>query len=303
MKKTTALSRFILRHQLTDDYLNHADKWFTPVMLQLIEHLKLRKSPLLLGINGCQGSGKTTLADYLGTRLNDEHALNVAVMSIDDFYYDHQQRIELADQIHPLLRTRGVPGTHDIQLALDTIDKLCNGVNDLMPTLLPRFNKCTDNPFPQNQWPVVDKNVDIIILEGWCLGAKPQATNQLIYPVNSLEASRDKQGIWRSYANQQLKQNYQKLNQRVDAWLMLKAPDFSHVHQWRLEQEEKMANLQYDLSVEDVVERVMTSTEVKNFTAYFQRITEHCLQELPENCDWVYQLDGQRHITALVQKN
>ena len=239
MKTQPMLDQFIQRHQLNEDYLTHASENFSTALLSIVAHQKQAKQTFIVGINGCQGSGKSTLADYLGTRLSSEFELNVAVLSMDDFYYSHRQRNELANQIHPLLKTRGVPGTHDMDLANATLNQLCAGATADRPVQLPRFNKFADNPYPQSQWPIVDRPIDVIILEGWCLGVQPQLMKDLIYPINKLEAKRDKYGIWRSYVNQQLKQNYQGLYQRIDHWIMLKAPSFDSVQEWRLEQENK----------------------------------------------------------------
>ncbi|MDX2319386.1 MAG: hypothetical protein QNK26_02180 [Moritella sp.] len=300
MKTQPMLEQFIQRHQLDEDYLTHASDNFSPALESIVSHQKQAKQTFLVGINGCQGSGKSTLADYLGTRLSSEFDLNVAVLSLDDFYYSKQQRNELANQIHPLLRTRGVPGTHDMTLANATLEKLCTGATANDPVLLPRFNKFTDNPYPKSQWPIVDRPIDVIILEGWCLGVQPQLMKDLIYPINKLEAEKDRYGIWRSYVNQQLKQNYQGLYQRIDLWLMLKAPSFDSVQAWRLEQESKRQ--QRRISEDNTQqETFMTSTEVRAFTAYFQRITEQCLTTLPSHCDWVYELDNTRNIINTTQ--
>jgi len=301
MKTMPVLDQFIQRHQLDADYLTHASENFSTALLSIVAHQKQAKQTFLVGINGCQGSGKSTLADYLGTRLSTEFDLNVAVLSLDDFYYSRRQRNELANQVHPLLRTRGVPGTHDMNLATATLDKLCAGASENHPVKLPRFNKFADNPYPQSQWPIVDRPIDVIILEGWCLGVQPQLMKDLIYPINKLEAIKDKYGIWRSYVNQQLKQNYQGLYQRIDHWIMLKAPSFDSVQAWRLEQENKRQTLEENTDHKQK-ETFMTSTEVRNFTAYFQRITEQCLATLPNQCDWVYELDNQRNIVNIVHQ-
>ncbi|QUM80637.1 hypothetical protein HWV01_10280 [Moritella sp. 5] len=301
MKTKPVLDQFIQRHQLDADYLTHASKNFSSALLSIVAHQKQAKQTFLVGINGCQGSGKSTLADYLGTRLSTEFDLNVAVISLDDFYYSRHQRNELANQVHPLLRTRGVPGTHDMNLANATLDKLCAGASESEPVKLPRFNKFADNPYPQSQWPIVDRPIDVIILEGWCLGVQPQLMKELIYPINKLEAIKDKYGIWRSYVNQQLKQNYQELYQRIDHWIMLKAPSFNSVQAWRLEQENKRQTLEENTDHKQK-ETFMTSAEVRNFTAYFQRITEQCLATLPNQCDWVYELDNQRNIVNIVHQ-
>jgi D-glycerate 3-kinase len=302
MKTMPMLDQFIQRHQLDEDYLTHASEYFSSALLSIVAHQKQVKKTFIVGINGCQGSGKSTLADYLGTRLSSEFDLNVAVLSLDDFYYSKKQRHELANQIHPLLRTRGVPGTHDMNLANDTLEKLCAGASASNPVQLRRFNKFTDNPYPESQWPIIDRPIDVIVLEGWCLGVQPQLMKDLIYPINQLEAKKDKYGIWRSYVNQQLKQNYQSLYQRIDHWLMLKAPSFDSVQAWRLEQEHKRKNLALSTDQKQR-ETFMTSAEVRNFTAYFQRITEQCLATLPEQCDWVYELDNQRNIINTVHQD
>lgn len=302
MKTMPMLDQFIQRHQLDADYLTHASEYFSSALLSIVAHQKQAKKTFIVGINGCQGSGKSTLADYLGTRLSSEFDLNVAVLSLDDFYYSKKQRHELANQIHPLLRTRGVPGTHDMNLANETLEKLCAGASASNPVQLRRFNKFADNPYPESQWPIIDRPIDVIVLEGWCLGVQPQLMKDLIYPINQLEAKKDKYGIWRSYVNQQLKQNYQGLYQRIDHWLMLKAPSFDSVQAWRLEQEHKRKNLEPSTDQKQQ-ETFMTSAEVRNFTAYFQRITEQCLATLPEQCDWVYELDNQRNIINTVHQD
>ena len=301
MKTMPVLDQFIQRHQLDADYLTHASDNFSTALLSIVAHQKEAKQTFLVGINGCQGSGKSTLADYLGTRLSTEFNLTVAVISLDDFYYSRRQRNELANQVHPLLRTRGVPGTHDMNLANATLDKLCAGASENDPVKLPRFNKFADNPYPQSQWPIVDRPIDVIILEGWCLGVQPQLMKDLIYPINKLEAIKDKYGIWRSYVNQQLKQNYQGLYQRIDHWIMLKAPSFDSVQAWRLEQENKRQTLEENTDHKQT-ETFMTDAEVRNFTAYFQRITEQCLATLPNQCDWVYELDNERNIVNIVHQ-
>ena len=93
-------------------------KWFSPL---LEKYQTARDKPLIIGINGSQGSGKSTLADYLCTMLNERYQLRCVSLSLDDFYLTKLERQQLASQVHPLLETRGVPGTHDIPLALETI--------------------------------------------------------------------------------------------------------------------------------------------------------------------------------------
>jgi len=277
------LTAFLQRNKLDKSYLADASKWYASLIGSIRAHQISAHIPLLLGVNGCQGSGKSTLADYLSTFLSSEYKMNVAVLSLDDFYYSHQQRKQLAAHEHHLLQTRGVPGTHNISLANATITNLQNASDKSKPVALPRFNKKTDDPYPESEWPKIHGAVDVIILEGWCLGIPAQSDEELLTPVNQLEAKHDKYGVWRRYVNTQINDHYAALYEKIDILVMLKAPSFDTVYQWRLEQELKST-------------QAMNETEVKSFIAYFQRLTEHGLKTLPSLCNWVFELDNTRNI-------
>ncbi|MFT7682063.1 MAG: D-glycerate 3-kinase [Moritella dasanensis] len=308
MMTNPQLTAFIKRNMLDTSYLANATKWYTTLISAIRAHQYSAKdhaitnietshhnqAPVLVGINGCQGAGKSTLADYLATYLTSEYKMNVAVLSLDDFYYSHQQRKNLSVHEHHLLQTRGVPGTHNLSLAHDTLDKLQSATNNTAPVALPRFNKTTDNPYPESAWPVIHGVVDVIILEGWCLGVQPQTDEALLEPVNNLEATKDKYGIWRRYVNDQIKYHYADLYKRLDMLVMLKAPNFDTAFQWRLEQELKLK--QQTLTLSTSLDRVMSESEIKLFTAYFQRLTAHGLITLPNLCNWVFELDAKRNM-------
>ena len=308
MMTNPQLTAFIKRNTLDTSYLADAEKWYSTLISAIrahqysasaqtvtnAENSHNKQTPVLLGINGCQGSGKSTLADYLATFLTSEYKMNVAVLSLDDFYYSHQQRKNLSEHEHHLLQTRGVPGTHNLSLAHDTLDKLQSANHTSAPVALPRFNKATDNPYPESEWPVIHGAVDVIILEGWCLGVQAQTDEALFEPVNNLEATKDKYGVWRRYVNNQIKHHYAALYARLDMLVMLKAPSFDTVYQWLLAQELKLK--QQTLTLSTPLGRVMTESEIKLFTAYFQRLTEHGLTTLPTSCNWVFELDTHRNI-------
>ena len=138
-----ALAAFIREQKLSLKYLEMAEKWFSPLISSILTHLEnTQNQPLIVGINGCQGSGKSTLAHYLRTILDAGHHIGAEVLSIDDFYLSRQQRQHLANTVHPLLFTRGVPGTHDIGLLIDVIKQfkilqldiifICIGFNQVL---------------------------------------------------------------------------------------------------------------------------------------------------------------------------
>ena len=244
-------------------------------------------STYYLGINGCQGSGKSTLSDFLGALLSAE-GLSVAVLSLDDFYHDRKTRKSLAESISPLLATRGVPGTHDTTLMGQTLEKLSTP-GELS---LPRFNKAIDDPYPTEQWPKITGPVDLVIMEGWCWGVPAQSPLQLRYPVNALEAEQDANLTWRTWVNQQLLEYYQPLHKVMNFWVMLQAPGFENVFQWRLEQEQKLKAKLKD----EKHNRVMGEEQVMAFIQYYQRLTEECLKALPQRSDIVFKLDADRAI-------
>lgn len=283
---------FIKKHQLSEQYQQLIDDYYLPLASDVAAHHSGAKTPLVLGINGAQGSGKSTLADFLVFAFQAHSNLNVIALSLDDFYHTRKTRQQLADNIHPLLSTRGVPGTHDTHLAINTIQALKDGH---LPVSIPRFNKALDDRVPETT--VIEHPVDIIILEGWCTGTTPQEAPALAQAINGLEAEQDPHGIWRQYVNQQLAGEYQQLFSLVDTWIMLKAPSFDCVYEWRLQQEEKLkANTKAALA-----EHVMSPEQVKQFVQLYQRITEHTLQTLPERVDYLYVLDAQRNIMDMTK--
>jgi D-glycerate 3-kinase len=293
-----SLDAFLKAHKLPDSYKESAQKWFTPIVNMIVSHQKSASGPFTLGIQGCQGSGKSTLADYLAHQLKAEANLNVIVCSLDDFYLSRNKRVALAKKVHPMLQTRGVPGTHDTEL-LEHVLLHVNQANTLSPLTVPRFDKSTDDPHPRKEWPVYGMPIDVLILEGWCWGLPAQNDIELVEPVNTLEAEDDPNGEWRRYVNSQLLSEYQPLYGLVDEWVLLKAPSFEQVAEWREEQEAKLRAKFSD----DPPKNIMTPDQVRHFISYFQRLTEHALNVMPNRCNWVFELDKSRTITHCKQKN
>ena len=284
MVSAQSLDRFITAHRLPESFRTTATQYFEP----LADWLR-RKSeggiPFLLGINGAQGTGKTTLAAYLALSLGEKGNRAVATLSIDDFYLTKAERQQLAETVHPLLATRGVPGTHDLPMLRDCLARL----RELGPGeqhRLPRFDKAIDDRADEASWPTISGPVDLIILEGWCVGSTAETESGLEMPINALEAEMDADGRWRRYVNERLRTDYAGVFAELDALVFLQAPNFEAVLRWRLEQEQKLAAAAAGEAV-----GIMDENEVAEFIRYFERITRNNLEAVRSNADIVLELD------------
>ncbi|RMA81215.1 kinase [Umboniibacter marinipuniceus] len=286
---------FATRYRLGPVFVRDALKFIVPLALHVIARRALKGRPIVMGINGCQGSGKSTTAALLAELLMECSTYSALAISIDDFYLSSEARVALSEEVHPLLITRGVPGTHDLALAMETLEQLTNSAETVA---IPSFNKATDEPRPKVNWHQFGAPCDILILEGWCLGITPQLTDALALPINSLEAREDPKATWRTWVNERLV-SYQALFARIDCLVMLKAPSFSCVASWRLEQEQRLSA---SLAEGEAGNRVMGSSEVERFVQHFQRLTEHALNNLADRADVVLTLDSSRKITGSVVK-
>ena len=277
---------------MPQSFLKTADEWYVPLAERIAKHHAAVGRTLLIGVNGSQGSGKSTLAALLVQLLVKNFGLKAIDLSIDDFYLTRQSRVSLANKMHPLLETRGVPGTHDVSLMCETLQQLTRENGEVS---IPRFDKACDDRYPESEWDKVSAPFDIVIVEGWCLGTPAQTDEALHKPVNGLEANEDPDGSWRRYVNEQIKGRYQDIYQLMDIWIMLQAPSFECVYQWRLEQEQKLAA---SLPQDKQENRVMTATQIKRFIQHYQRLTEHSLQQLPGSVHYLFRLDADRRIVS-----
>ena len=281
---------FIQQEHLPSTYLLDATQCFLPLVRDL--EARFRASPhrpLLIGINGAQGTGKSTMAKLLSTLLTS-NGHRVANLSIDDFYYSKAKRQELANQIHPLLASRGVPGTHDVDLALRLLEQLRTAGPEQQVTL-PGFDKSLDDCQAIAVREKIRGPIDIIILEGWFIGVKPQKEIELTEAINELEANEDSDSRWRGYVNQQLAGAYQSLFEQLNMLLMLQAPGFEAVLEWRSLQEEKLRE-----HSANGASGLMDSKAIERFIQHFERITRHCLRTLPDSADRVFRLDAEHRI-------
>jgi len=245
--------------------------------------------PLVLGLAGAQGSGKSTLATALHGRLT-ESGVATAVLSLDDLYLTRAERERLAREVHPLLRTRGVPGTHDIALGLRTLSALERGE----AVALPRFDKARDDRAPHAEWGCAAADTQVLLFEGWCVGARPQAAADLVQPVNALERDEDRQGLWRRYVNDALAGDYRRLFARIDVSVFLAAPDFATVFGWRKQQEDSLR-----ARVGASAPGVMSDAALTRFIQHYERLTRFMLADMPPRADVLVKLAADRSVTEM----
>lgn len=246
-----------------------------------------------LGLCGPQASGKSTLAQALACWLRDQ-GRSVAVLSLDDLYLSRTARASLAASVHELFATRGPPGTHDVALGEAVLEQLRQPGR----VALPRFSKAEDEPQPMEKWPVVATPVDVVLFEGWCVGARAQGASALATPINDLEADRDPHGVWRGYVDEQLAGPYARLFTRLDRLVYLRPPSFGVVTTWRQEQE---AKLRERLALAGLPPgRAMGDADVPRFIQHYERLTRAMIEDLPERADLTLQLAEDRSSRPLL---
>jgi D-glycerate 3-kinase len=243
--------------------------------------------PIVVGLCGSQGSGKSTMAAFLAAMLAEE-GLPTAILSLDDLYLDPEDR---PTAIHPLFATRGVPGTHDVALGMATIDRLF-AARPGETTLVPRFDKARDRRFAEAEWEPFTGPARIVLFEGWCVGAPPQPAEALLDPINILEAEEDAEGRWRGHVNACLAGEYRALFGRLDRLVYLRAPSFDCVFAWRRRQEEKLR-----ARVGDGAQGLMDEAALRRFIMHYERLTRFQLDVLPARADIVVALDAEQAIS------
>lgn len=251
------------------------------------------RAPAVFGLCGPQGIGKTTISAQMSGTLAAQ-GYRTLIVGLDNLYLSRARRLELARDIHPLFATRGVPGTHETALGVELIDRARSGKSFAVP----QFDKATDDRAPAADWPVWKGHVDVVVLEGWCVGAKPQTEEELRKPFNALEAIEDPDATWRAHSNRELAGPYQRLFAELDALILLCAPNFEIVAAWRKEQE---AGLRQRHASDAAPIRAMTDREIDRFVQFYERLSQHILKEMPPRAAFVARLDGMRRVTDIVE--
>ena len=264
------------------DKMGKLKTFYLPLSKWIYSVYQKDKKIKIIGLSGGQGAGKSTITSILKLIFKKKYGLDLCVFSIDDFYKTKAERIKMSKKIHPLFATRGVPGTHDIKLLNKVIQKLKK--KKFKSVLIPKFDKSTDDRFKKIKWQKIKKIPDIILLEGWCVGAIQQKKSELLRPINIIEKKLDKRLIWRNKVNNLLKNEYKKLFNKIDKLVYLKAPDFNQIFKWRLLQEQK-------LKLTSKSKKTMSKTKIKEFIMFYERITKHMMKNFSKISDLTVFLD------------
>ena len=288
--------KFISSQETNKDKFKNKDKmiksFLIPVSFWISNKINKNK-PLIIGLAGGQGSGKTTISSILTLILKKYFRLNVCKISIDDFYKTRKDRKLLSKIKHDLLMTRGAPGTHDINLLLNFFKKIKS--KNFRSLKTPTFDKAIDDRRSKTLWQKIKTKPDVIIFEGWCVGARAQTSSQLKKPINSLEKVYDQDAKWRYYVNSQLKTKYKTLFKQLDGLLYLKAKNFNLLKEWRLKQERKLwlqtrnkKNL-----------KIMSSGDVIKFMQTYQRITQQMFKDAIKSSSIIMDLNSKHQIEKI----
>ncbi|KAF6224861.1 hypothetical protein HO133_010055 [Letharia lupina] len=214
------------------------------------------RSPIFIGVNGPQGSGKTTLVSTLAEKLRQPpHSYSTIVLSIDDLYLTHEQQSELAAShpSNPLIQHRGQPSTHDLPLALYLFSDLQQG----KVTKIPSYDKSAysgqGDRVPKEEWPEVNRDkthkTEVVLFEGWCVGFRALPRDNLVQDWEGAVREREKGHYvgrlgWNrledvDFVNEALRR-YDQLTDQLDALIHLDAEDPIFVYDWRSQSERKL---------------------------------------------------------------
>ncbi len=272
------------------DKLDQLKKFYLPISGMIKDEYIKEKKTKVIGLSGGQGTGKSTISNILKIILKDVYNLETVIFSIDDFYKTLQERKKMSKKVSDLFLTRGVPGTHDTRMLLQCLKNLT--IDKFKKINIPKFDKSIDDRLQKNKWLKVKKKPNIVIFEGWCVGATAQKNKDLNFPINKLEKQKDKKKIWRKKVNFELKNNYKKIFNLIDKLIFLRVPSFKYVFKWRLLQEQK-------LRITGKGNKTMSDKQIQNFIMYYERITKHILKTLPKKAEVVINIDEQHRLKSI----
>ena len=276
------------------DLPESADSLLDELHLPFVEALnrwrQQKGSTVIVGLQGCQGAGKSTLCQLVVDLAADLHGLRVGIVALDDVYLPQSDRQQLAREEHPLWITRGVPGSHDCQLACNILDQLGQGSGESIT--IPVFDKGIDDRLSTSRQ--MEGPYDVVIFEGWCVGLGPCSELDWETPINRLEQQEDAQMRWRNRIRQQLEGPYRQLFALFDHLAILLVPTWETVSLWRGQQEAKLR-----LDRGDDASHSMNDVALKRFLDHYERLTRWTIETLPPRADFVARIAQDRSVKGI----
>ena len=259
--------------------LHDIEKIYMPLFKKII-------SKKMIMIAGSQGSGKSSLSELIKNVYKKHYQKKVTIISIDDFYHSIKKRNAMSKNIHPLFKVRGVPGTHDIALLKNA---LWNIKKKQFPVYLPIFDKTKDSR-KKNKKKI--SSSDFVILEGWCVGARPLPNEYLFKNINTIEKNSDKQHIWRKNYNRYLK-DYQDLFKLFNCYIYILNPSWKNVISWKYKQELKLRSQKSNLKL---------LSKLKDFIMYYEKITRWMMKTSKLNSNILIKVDKYQKFRKIIYK-
>ncbi|MCC5646945.1 glycerate kinase [Nostoc sp. CHAB 5824] len=229
------------------------DLWL-PLGIKIASQRQQLERPLIQGILGGQGTGKTTMCKILSLIL-DQLGYRTLSLSLDDLYKTYSDRLVLTQQ-DPRLIWRGPPGTHDVDLGLNVLDQIRQLQS---PVMVPRFDKSAFGGAGDRTNPEMVTGVDIVLFEGWFVGVRP--INADIFDTAPLPILTDEDKAFARDINRRL-YDYLLLWERLDSLIVLYPTDYRCSLEWRKQAEQQMIA---------AGKSGMSNAEIEQFVNYFWR--------------------------------
>jgi len=236
--------------------------------------------PIVVGFSGAQGSGKSTICRSLKNDLTKRGLVTLTV-GLDDFYLKNSERVALSKEVHPLCSVRGVPGTHDVSYLKDILAALINA-DASSKICWPSFSKASDDRCEQDKFYYHEGHVDVILLEGWCLGARPSFVQSL--PENEWELEQDPLCRWKAWTKNAAIQ-YESIWQAIDFSVMLFQNSFERVIDARWQQEKNLLKRSGE-------SQFQSRSDVVEFCQYYRSWTRGMCVHYPDLADLVFDCLG-----------
>lgn len=259
-------------------------------ILDTVKAKLVASNKLIIAVSGPQGSGKTTVCKEAASALCDAYHIEAVAVSLDDFYRPHCELKEIAKRGNPLLKHRGLPGTHDTQLLYEFLKAFKAGAPNLS---FPIYDKSLfHGAGDRSGFKELPDKTSVILLEGWMVGFQPVGDKKLQEKGLALlnEQWSVKPELKDLEEIETHLRNYQAIWGQFDAFVTLVPKELRYIYEWRLQQEHEL-----------IAKRGigMTDPEVKGFVDQYMPCYYIYNETLPSKNALKFELDENHHAQML----